>query len=245
MLKLFWDSSDPITFDRARWLYFVRVNCNVVLLQPAFVNSVKFFFLSVKKFQSQSSGQYMWGSLSLRDTYNLSQQSHCSILYICKCLAFICIFSNKTLMNIQFFLISFSFNISRDESQAGFLSLFVLRKQEIHWLSTQWSMINSFYVFIMLVKKLHFCHQIFYSCKLLVKWVKLGCRTWWWHCLVSLQSALAPLEQILPQEVPVGRQICAFLLAGHHSGVPQHSHNIIWALQPAPVADRSSGYEQQ
>lgn len=60
--------------------------------------------------------------------------------------------------------------------------------------------------------------------------------------LLYSQSALAPLEPILPQEVPLGRQICAFLLAGHHSGVPQHSHHIIGALQPAAVADGSAGY---
>lgn len=59
-----------------------------------------------------------------------------------------------------------------------------------------------------------------------------------------LQSALAPLEQVLSQEVPVGRQIGAFLLAGHHPGVPQHSHHIIRALQPAHVADTSAGYVQ-
>lgn len=63
------------------------------------------------------------------------------------------------------------------------------------------------------------------------------------HC--PLQSALAPLEQVLPQEVPVGCQIGAFLLAGHHPGVPQHSHYIIRALRPAFVADTSAGYEQQ
>lgn len=56
-----------------------------------------------------------------------------------------------------------------------------------------------------------------------------------------LQSALAPLEQVLPQEVPVGRQVGAFLLAGHHPGVPQHPHHIIGALQPAPVAHTSAG----
>ncbi len=32
--------------------------------------------------------------------------------------------------------------------------------------------------------------------------------------------------------------------AGHHPGVPQHSHHIIRALQPASVADTSAGYEQ-
>lgn len=52
-----------------------------------------------------------------------------------------------------------------------------------------------------------------------------------------LQSALAPLEQVLPQKVSFGRQIGAFLLAGHHPGVPQHTHHIVRALQPAPVAD--------
>lgn len=48
--------------------------------------------------------------------------------------------------------------------------------------------------------------------------------------LSLLQSALAPLEQVLPQEVQVGCQIGAFLLAGHHPGVPQHPHHIIRAL---------------
>lgn len=68
------------------------------------------------------------------------------------------------------------------------------------------------------------------------------CCTSWLDSSSTLQSALAPLESILPQEVPPGRQICAFLLAGHHSGVPQHSHNLVRALQPAAVADRSAGY---
>lgn len=63
--------------------------------------------------------------------------------------------------------------------------------------------------------------------------------------LLYLQSALAPLEPILSQEVPLGRQIGAFLLAGHHSGVSQHSHDIIRALQPATLADRSAGYVGQ
>lgn len=41
------------------------------LLQPAFVNFDKFFFLPVKKFQSQSSGQYICVSMSLCDAYSL------------------------------------------------------------------------------------------------------------------------------------------------------------------------------
>lgn len=70
------------------------------------------------------------------------------------------------------------------------------------------------------------------------------CYTSWWCHFDLLQPALAPLEQVLPQEVPVGCQIGAFLLAGHHPGVPQHSHHIIGAWQPASVADTSARYEQ-
>lgn len=58
----------------------------------------------------------------------------------------------------------------------------------------------------------------------------------------TLQSALAPLEQVLPQKVPVGCQIGAFLLAGHHPGFPQHPHHIVGALQPAFVANTSARY---
>lgn len=63
-------------------------------------------------------------------------------------------------------------------------------------------------------------------------------------CFLLLQSALAPLQQVLPQEVPGGCQIGAFLLAGDHPGVPQHAHHIIRALQPTHVADTSAGYEE-
>lgn len=53
------------------------------------------------------------------------------------------------------------------------------------------------------------------------------------------------MEQILPQEVPFGCQVSAFLLAGHHPCVPQHPNHIIRTLQPAFVADTGARYELQ
>lgn len=58
----------------------------------------------------------------------------------------------------------------------------------------------------------------------------------------SLQSALAPMEQVLSQEVPFGGQVGAFLLAGHHSRVPEHAHHLLRTLQPAYVVDPSPGF---
>lgn len=55
------------------------------------------------------------------------------------------------------------------------------------------------------------------------------------------QSALASLEQVLPQEVPLGREIGPVLLAGDHSGVPQYAHYFIGALQPTRLAHNGAG----
>lgn len=44
---------------------------------------------------------------------------------------------------------------------------------------------------------------------------------------VTLQSALAPLEQVLPQEVSPGGEIHHLLLAGDPPGVPQHADHLL------------------
>lgn len=43
--------------------------------------------------------------------------------------------------------------------------------------------------------------------------------------LFVCQSSMEALEPFLPQEVSCSREICDVLLAGHHLGVPQHSHH--------------------
>lgn len=45
--------------------------------------------------------------------------------------------------------------------------------------------------------------------------------------------------------MPVGGEIGAFLLAGHHLGVPQHTHHILGTLQSTHVVDASPGYEHR
>lgn len=43
--------------------------------------------------------------------------------------------------------------------------------------------------------------------------------------LFVCQSSVETLEPFLPQEVSCSREIGDVLLAGHHLGVPQHSHH--------------------
>jgi hypothetical protein len=57
-----------------------------------------------------------------------------------------------------------------------------------------------------------------------------------------LQSALASMEQVLSKELPVCGEIGAFLLVGHHPGVPQHAHHLIRTLQPTRLVDASPRY---
>lgn len=57
----------------------------------------------------------------------------------------------------------------------------------------------------------------------------------------SWQSALASLEQVLPQEMPLSGEIGAVLLAGDNSGVPQYAHHLIRALQSTSLAHTSTG----
>lgn len=54
--------------------------------------------------------------------------------------------------------------------------------------------------------------------------------------LLFRQSSVEALEPVLSKEVSCGGEIGHFLLAGHHPGVPQHSHHRLRALQPARVA---------